>query len=116
MLKKLLVNFKFLILISCSGLKVVDEFNPKKSIEVSPGELVTVEVSPKASRVECDEEKIQPFHGKYRSYFVFAESYFSKRENVTCKAFKGKIELYQQNISVRKKVYRMNSVGEPKES
>ena len=93
MLKKLLVNFIFFLLVSCSGVELVNNFEPKQNIVVAPGELLAIDVSPRASLVICDKEKMNPFHAKDRSYFVFAESYFSKRKNVTCKAFNGKTEL-----------------------
>jgi murein DD-endopeptidase MepM/ murein hydrolase activator NlpD len=111
MLKKLILNIFFISLVSCSGLEVLEKFEPKKELKISPGQLKLIDVPPLATKISCGEEVILPSHNPNRSYYVFAESYFSSRKVVSCEIFQENKKLYEQKISVITKNYPFETLS-----
>tara|TARA_B100000925_G_C22004408_1_gene472889 strand:- start:122 stop:961 length:840 start_codon:yes stop_codon:yes gene_type:complete len=111
MSKKLMHKVLLVFLCSCAGIKNIQKFEPKKNLGISPGELKMIEVSSGATHIECGNEMMQVSRKGSKSYFVFAESYFSQRETVVCKIMKNKNELYAQEITVKRKEYPFETLS-----
>ena len=107
-------NLVILILLvgGCSSISSLKKFNPPKGVNVAPGEVIKIPTSSEATSVKCVSKVHQPMHVPSGSYFVYAESYFSKGEAINCEVFagNGKI-LYRQKIVVSDKEYPFETLS-----